>query len=335
MEIHNFLNVNQWNHIERENNPADCASRGISSSELKNQKLWWNGPGILKESRSSWGQKLDIPPATLESKKAVVSTFVITSGDKLEWLLAKYSKFNRSIITTTIGMKFIENLRASREIRITTLCLTFINNIRDKIRKAQLIITADDLRKAESRIIRLHQGAEFSQEIHHLANNKPVNTKSKIISLNPFLDSDGCLRVGGRLEEANLSHDQKHPLIIAPGKVAKLLIANMHERTLHGGTRLTMNLIRESYWIINLRKQVKEHVLNCVKCRRQSQKTGEQIMANLPRARVTEAAVFEHVGLDYAGPYKIKASNVRSPPTRIAPIVINGEVVKSIPKIPV
>lgn len=335
VELHNLQNVNQWHHIEGDKNPADCASRGISPAELRDHKLWWNGPDCLYETKASWEQNLDIPPVTLELKNKVLSTFVITPNDDLEKLVAKYSEFKRLVRTTAICLKFVENLRSTKAARITTLCLTFINNIRTRRQKPQLIITAEDLRKAESHIVRLHQGREFPQEIHHLANNKPINKKSKILQLNPFLDSDGCLRVGGRLKESNLSYDRKHPIIIAPGSIASLIIADTHQRALHGGLRLTMNLVRESYWIMKLRNQAKKHIVNCVKCCRQAKHSSEQIMANLPKARVTETAVFTYVGLDYAGPYKIKASNVRSPPTRIKPIVINGEVIKSIPKVPV
>jgi len=35
----------------------------------------------------------------------------------------------------------------------------------------------------------------------------------------------------------------------------------MHEETLHGRVRLTMNLVRERYWIINLRRPVKKRIL--------------------------------------------------------------------------
>lgn len=58
-------------------------------------------------------------------------------------------------------------------------------------------------------------------------------------------------------------------------------------------------------------------------------------MANLPKPGVNETVSFTHTGLDYAGPYNIKASNVKSPPTRIKPMVVNGEVIKAIPKVPV
>ncbi|OXA42254.1 uncharacterized protein LOC110859464 [Folsomia candida] len=38
----------RWGHVRSEDNPADCASRGISSSKLINHSLWWKGPHWLK-----------------------------------------------------------------------------------------------------------------------------------------------------------------------------------------------------------------------------------------------------------------------------------------------
>lgn len=39
VEVHNTFNVNQCHHIEGTKNPADCASRGIKPSELKDHRL--------------------------------------------------------------------------------------------------------------------------------------------------------------------------------------------------------------------------------------------------------------------------------------------------------
>lgn len=32
-----------WNHVKDEQNPADCASRGLYPKELIDHKLWWHG----------------------------------------------------------------------------------------------------------------------------------------------------------------------------------------------------------------------------------------------------------------------------------------------------
>ena len=37
-----------WHHVPTQDNPADCASRGLSPSKLVNHALWWDGPSWLK-----------------------------------------------------------------------------------------------------------------------------------------------------------------------------------------------------------------------------------------------------------------------------------------------
>lgn len=281
VEIHEFLNINQFHHIEGTNNPADCASRGINPSELEGHNLWWNGPECLREHRSSWDQQLDIPEPILELKTKVLSTFVITSTEESQEFFSKYSSFRKLVRITAICMRFIDNSKRLKGSRKTTCA---------KIQIPQLIITTEEFRKAELRIVQLCQGRDFPEEIHHVANKEPLNAKSKILSFNPFLDQDGCLRIGGRLNEANVPFERKHPLILRQGTIAKLIIADNHEKAMHGGVKLTMNLVRETYWVINLRRQVKKYILNCVSCCRFNEVNSDQIMADLPWPRVNISA---------------------------------------------
>lgn len=44
----------QWHHIPGRENPADCASRGLSPSELVDHELWWQGPSWLKKNSLDW-----------------------------------------------------------------------------------------------------------------------------------------------------------------------------------------------------------------------------------------------------------------------------------------
>ena len=42
----------QWRHVPSEENPADCATRGIRGTQLLQHPLWWNGPTLVKSRRN-------------------------------------------------------------------------------------------------------------------------------------------------------------------------------------------------------------------------------------------------------------------------------------------
>ena len=52
-KITNKKNV-EFRYMNRKGNPADLPSRGMSSKELKQSTLWWNGPEWLKDDFPSW-----------------------------------------------------------------------------------------------------------------------------------------------------------------------------------------------------------------------------------------------------------------------------------------
>lgn len=144
----------------------------------------------------------------------------------------------------------------------------------------------------------------FKHEIKSLKVGKPINAKSKLLSLNPFLDSEGVLRVGGRLKEALVEYDQKHQIIIPKNSAVSFMIINdAHSITKHGGTQLTYT--RTQYWIIDTRKAVRNQIHKCVTCHRHSQKSQNQLMGSLPEPRFNFTRSFLHTGIDYAGPFKI------------------------------
>lgn len=62
--------------------------------------------------------------------------------------------------------------------------------------------------------IKLSQMRYFELEVSLLRQDKDVPRSSNLISVKPFLDDHGLLRIGDRLEEAVLTYDQKHPLVL-------------------------------------------------------------------------------------------------------------------------
>ncbi|XP_032230569.1 uncharacterized protein LOC116614082 [Nematostella vectensis] len=125
--------------------------------------------------------------------------------------------------------------------------------------------------------------------------------------LDPFVDVEGTLRVGGRLRRANISDAVKF-LIILPGKshVASLIIRNFHEKTSHQGKGITLNEIRANgYWLTGGSSEVASAIARCVKCQRLRGAVQEQKMLDLPEDRVESAPPFTYCGCDLFDPFTI------------------------------
>lgn len=103
----------------------------------------------------------------------------------------------------------------------------------------------------------------FCSEIADLLNNKSL--KGNLAGLNPFLDSEGLLRVGGRLDNSDLPYSQKHPIILPRScHLTKLIILDAHINLLHAGPRLILSYLSKNYWIIHSMKEIKRVTHKCV-----------------------------------------------------------------------
>ncbi|KRY03752.1 hypothetical protein T12_16115, partial [Trichinella patagoniensis] len=79
--------------------------------------------------------------------------------------------------------------------------------------------------------------------------------------------------------------ERKHPILLpSTHPVVMLLIKRVHERSLHAGTEQTLTDLRQRFWVLKGRSSVKRIVRQC------------RIY------RVTVAAPFERIGIDFAGP---------------------------------
>ena len=120
--------------------------------------------------------------------------------------------------------------------------------------------------------------------------------------------------MGGRQENARLSFDTRHPIILPSNHpLVKLLIRSEHLRLLHAGHLLTSASLSRRYHIVGGHKAIRSITRSCVVCRRRSAKPNPQLMGQLPKERVTPDAVFNNVGLDYAGPVYLKQGSIRKP----------------------
>ncbi|XP_076301681.1 uncharacterized protein LOC143219696 [Lasioglossum baleicum] len=289
--------------------PADCASRGLIGQELRDHPLWWTGPQWLRWPQHCWSS--DPPAPTDEPLSEARSAAVHTCSQTSPWTLAsRFSSWAKLIRITAYIFKFIHALRARK-------------NTSSPISSNGSTVSVDECSEARIFWIKSIQREQFPTELEALTHGRSVSTKSSIISLNPFIDSDGVLRVGGRLHKAQIPVAQKHPVLLASHSLVDLIISQAHLRTLHGGLQLALSTLRREFWILSARSLVKRVIHRCVICVRERAKIPEQLMSSLPAARVNSPPrCFSHCGVDYAGPIQVRASAGRGIKARKAYIAL-------------
>ncbi|GBM13210.1 hypothetical protein AVEN_187982-1 [Araneus ventricosus] len=197
-------------------------------------------------------------------------------------------------------------------LRVTAWVVRFVNALKRKnAEKGPL--TSDELTNAEMFWVRITQNDSYSNEITCLKNNKSLPRDSKLLCLNPFLDSNGILRVTGRLgKSTHLSTFEKHSIILpSKTKLTELLIWDSHKRVFHSGVSHTLVQVREKYWILKSRQTIKSVLSKCTICKRFNSSPGTQVIAPLPDIRVEQSAPFTIIGVDFAGPLFVKDTNAK------------------------
>lgn len=156
------------------------------------------------------------------------------------------------------------------------------------------------------KMLKLAQSPDFFYELITLKVTKQVSRKNKLLTLHPFIDNQGLIRVGGRLNNAPISFEQKHPIVLAPNNpLTTLIIRNEHEHLLHAGCQKTITSIKTQYCPLACKNAVKNELRKCVKCFHAKAIGTSYIMANLPTPRVTSNKPFSVTGVNYAGPFNI------------------------------
>ncbi|GFV87779.1 integrase catalytic domain-containing protein [Trichonephila clavipes] len=113
-------------------------------------------------------------------------------------------------------------------------------------------------------VVKLLQNGEYHTELTLLKCNKPLPKSSKLQSLNVFLDSEGILRVGGRLRlQQTLKFEQKHPMLIPKEHhFTSLVIRHFHRVNFHAEQELVLSLVRPQFWIPHGKSAVKKELRN-------------------------------------------------------------------------
>lgn len=280
---------NQWTHVKSSENPADLLSRGCTPLALTNSALWWTGPTWLSLTKDHW------PHVELEKgiELPEVKTLVLANVTKsFPDIMHQYSSFSKLQRVLAYCFRFIQNCKLPKDYRNTSS------------------LTVDELNKSRHWIFAQVQQQAFPQELKALKEHKTIENRSRLKTLNPFLDNLGLIRVGGRIHSADFPEMQAHPIIL-PNKhyITSLLIMSEHLKNLHANVQLLLSILRETVWIPQARATIRSVLTKCITCFRTKPKLATQLMGQYPKDRIICNRPFLITGVDYSGPWFIKETN--------------------------
>ena len=280
-----FSSTEQWCYVSSGQNAGDIASRPHSPRQLI-ETCWLTGPPFLLQNEP-------LPPMVsghinLPEVKKEVSTLLTVSQPP-----------NRSSLPSEVA-------------KITTRWSKAVSIVGVYIQLGRILLKraryepAELAERSEKVLIREAQ-QEFCSQILLLKDSKPLPKKNNLLPLSPFIDEDDILRVGGRLSSSDFPPDVKNPILLPPRHpITKMIIARYHRSVQHQGRILTMGALRQGgFHILSGSRVIKLFLAECVMCRRIRGKPTEQMMAPLPKERLETLAPFDHVGIDFFGPYLV------------------------------
>ena len=139
----------------------------------------------------------------------------------------------------------------NRLLRVTALVLRGVSRLKNNTAglRSNEHVSVRELKHAETLWIKSDQQDCYSNELRILT-NRTKSRSTLIRQLKLFLDGDGIVRCGGRLQNASIQYSIKHPILLPPKHAyTKLAIMDAHDKVLHSGTATTVTFIRQRLWI--------------------------------------------------------------------------------------
>ena len=311
-KIHKKTEVDQWNFVDSQLNPADHCSRGIKAHEKDKWEIYLGGPKFLAKDEKDWPE-MKLPPVKQCVIKALTVKPVIRTEEEERWIWkweisSKISGWQRKVRVWTKVIKAMKIWRIWKKGNKTRSLTTRIHSIQKEC--------SYDREQAEKLILRAIQEKHFLEERRMLAKDE-INTpddegemerkKSCLAAHNPFLDNEMLIRVGSRIIHAEVSEEAKCPVILPKeDQNVKDLVSYFHEKEFHAGAKHTLCQLRLAYWILCGLQATKSAINRCIRCQKLRKKPCEQKMAPLPPFRVSTKGPFYNCGIDLMGPFLVK-----------------------------
>ena len=255
------------------------------------KQKWLDQPTLLQENLPE--QKIDI-------QKHSCLALLCEAPHFLDNLISRCSSWQRLLRVCAWILRFKDSILPTES--ENTAIMT-----KPKVRVSQKLITclsSEEIPKAEMLIFSYLQHKYYKEEMDDLSKGKPIRTSSSLIKLIPFI-KNGLMHVGARLKLASLPFLQKLQIILPHSNHAtNLIIRDIHIKLGHAGRQHVLAEIRKKFWLIRANATIRKSLNSCVVCRKRSNISCTQQMADLsPRRLTPNKPPFSSVGVDFFGPF--------------------------------
>ena len=125
----------------------------------------------------------------------------------------------------------------------------------------------------------------YPRVFNSLSITELVPKESKLLLSHPLL-IDNIIRVRGRNKHANAPFNQRHQMIIQKNHpLSKWVIKHIRESKFHIDREQTLAILRNKYWIPNVRGLIRKIITDCFHFRKASATPNPPFMANIPEER--------------------------------------------------
>ena len=313
-EIQTYTEPRQWLHIPGSENPADIGTRPITARELKTRSLWWGGPSFLRQPMTEWPKSKVVKQ--IETSEVKNTIFLNIAPLKETHFVDCFEKLHPQFFS--VG-KLYNGLRTC--LRKWAYVIRAVRLFRGGHRSGQSQLHSGEIEAAMRHLIRQSQLSSFREEIGLLSRDVaqteerslvrfPEARRSRILQFSPFLDEFGVLRSCSRLEKGKIyGYDKIYPIILdRHSELSRLLVEEAHFNFEHPvGHNAMKAALCAKYIILGLGTLCHQVKFSCAICRMMKGKVAHQLQGALPVRRLGEGLrPFEHVGMDFAGPFEVK-----------------------------
>ena len=102
-KIKKNIPADQWSYIKSEQNPADCASRGLLPSKLATFDLWWQSPEFLRTPEKIIETETNMNLERIRSEQEIITaTTYLNSASFTAYLLISKLKYFQEMLLNTL-----------------------------------------------------------------------------------------------------------------------------------------------------------------------------------------------------------------------------------------